>query len=191
MTDTCEKQLAGQGADSQEVPVEYPPQLPVTVTCDSQLAGYGAHCQEEIHAENPSQLPVMHTCDSQLAEQGADSQEEIPAVDSCPHCLLGPCITSESWRQAWWPSRPVLPSLANSQKRKELYRKFYSMLYNAGAWKDPRYLARKQEALKRDKGRQKKFMWHKRELMPNCILKVVLSWYPNPEGVPYMGHYWE
>ena len=27
--------------------------------------------------------------------------------------------------------------------------------------------------------------------MPNCILKLVRFWFPNPEGIDYLGHMWE
>lgn len=124
-------------------------------------------------------------------ELEAEQVLQGPVQNECPHCFQGPCITDEQWRQLWWPKDSSMPHLSNSQKRKKIYRKFYSLLYNEGTWKDPRYLRRKQEALRRDKGRKKMYNWHRRELMPNCVLKCVRGWLPNPEGVPYMDHYWE
>lgn len=117
--------------------------------------------------------------------------ENHAGQDECPQCLQAPCVTEEQWRQARWPKEGKLQHLVNSEKRKKLYWNFYSKLYNAGTWKDARYMMRKQEALRRDKGRKKMYKWHRRELMPNCVLKLVRGWLPNPDGVPYMGHYWE
>lgn len=143
----------------------------------------------DIVEASAAEAEVVHNAAEPLHVQGDDQAEDH---EECPHCFQRPCITNEEVnRQLWWLKESQPPSLANSAKRKKMYRNFYSMLYNQHAWRDPRYLQRKQEALERDKGRKKKFMWHRRELMPNCVLKLVRGWLPNPAGVPYMGHYWE
>ena len=73
------------------------------------------------------------------------------------------------------------------------------MLQRRGAFHDDRYVTRKQQALQRDPSHNN-FVWiadshknynHRRDIMPNCVLHVVRSWYPNPAKVAYMGHMWE
>jgi hypothetical protein len=65
------------------------------------------------------------------------------------------------------------------------------MLFHRRVWKDVRYLQRKKAALGLDPNFNM-FQWmHRRDIIPNCVLKTVRSWYPNPEGLPYLGHMWE
>ena len=35
----------------------------------------------------------------------------------------------------------------------------------------------------------KHFKWHKREIMPNCILETVRNWFPKTESEEYVGHH--
>ena len=107
----------------------------------------------------------------------------------CPMCLCRPCITQGN-HQSWWRDEPVRPHLRNSNKRKFCYKKFWAMLLHRGVWLDPRYLDRKRLALERDP-RLAVYVYHRRELMPNCVLDMVRLWYPNPQSVPYMGHRWQ
>ena len=67
-----------------------------------------------------------------------------PSLEECPHCLLRPCVTAH--RQQWLGAgqRAIR---ANAPLRKDKYKKFYAVLAQRGAWNDPRYLARKQQAL--------------------------------------------
>ena len=39
--------------------------------------------------------------------------------------------------------------------------------------------------------RTQRFDWHKRDIMPKCVITLVRHWFPNPGGFPYMGHMWE
>ena len=64
------------------------------------------------------------------------------------------------------------------------------MLYHRRVWRDERYMARKTQALGIDKNKQK-YVYHKRDTMPDCVLDLVRRWYPNPSKVPYMGHRWD
>ena len=108
----------------------------------------------------------------------------------CPHCLCEPCITAPHNRQAWWPSHPQEPKPGNSGSCKDCYRKFWAMLSNFGIWRKPAYLSKKAVALGRDP-RRKTFVYHRREIMPDCVIKEVRHWFPNEEGKPYMGHMWD
>lgn len=116
------------------------------------------------------------------------SQDE--QADRCPHCLCRPCITSEQFRQLWWPIETVPSSRRNSGLRKALYRKFWTMLYHRGVWADPEYIERKTVALSLDP-QHSAYVYHRRDIMPKCVVALVRHWYPNPKDVPYMGHMWE
>ena len=56
------------------------------------------------------------------------------------------------------------------------------MLLNRGVWKDERYMIRKSNAMSLDP-LLREYVWHKGEIMPDCVLKLVRTWYPNPEGL--------
>lgn len=118
-------------------------------------------------------------------------EEIIPAVENeeeCQYCYCTPCITNETNRQQWWSNGPSPPHRLNTIHRKALYKRFWTMMYNRGAWHDDRYLTKKSIAL----GDRRRHHWiHRRDIMPNCVLKVVRLWLPNLEGVPYMDHLWE
>lgn len=115
--------------------------------------------------------------------------------DECPHCLCQPCITNDMNRQLWWPTSSALPYAQphhfNTKERKKCYKKFWTMLFHRDVWRDPRYKQRKAEALGLDP-RRNRFEWmHRRDIMPNCVLKCVRQWYPNEPNVDYQGHLWE
>ncbi|KAJ8303652.1 LOW QUALITY PROTEIN: hypothetical protein KUTeg_018762 [Tegillarca granosa] len=77
-----------------------------------------------------------------------------------------------------WEDEPLPLGENNNKERKERYKYF---------WKD----IKKENPINKDPQR-KQFVWHKRDIMPLCVLKLVRNWYPNPEGKPYMGHInWE
>lgn len=110
--------------------------------------------------------------------------------EECIHCLCRPCITSETNRQMWWLEDPEAPNRSNSQRRKDKYKRFWTMLFHRNVWKDPRYIQRKRNALQQDP-RRKNYIYHRRDLMPKCVVTVVRHWLPNPNDQPYMGHMWE
>ncbi|CAC5416623.1 unnamed protein product [Mytilus coruscus] len=118
-----------------------------------------------------------------VIQQNADS-------DECPFCLCKPCITDESNRQLWWETECQQRHRRNNSLRKEKYKYFWTMMYHRDVWRDDRYQERKLLALARDP-KFKNFIWHKRDIMPNCVLKLVRNWHPNPDNIPYMGHLWE
>ena len=107
----------------------------------------------------------------------------------CPYCLCSPCITDEMNRQLWWENEHFPPNNLNNIARKAKYKYFWAMMAARDIWEDPRYKARKQQALGMDP-RRHQYVYHRRDLMPDCVLKKVRNWHPNPGGRPYMGHYW-
>lgn len=131
-------------------------------------------------------------------ETGANEEENIlifhipqnQEEEECRYCLCKPCITDERNQQLWWETVPVAPNSRNSGLRKDKYQRFWTMMYHRNAWQDPRYTAAKIAALRSDP-HQRQYEWHRRDIMPKCILTLVREWFPNPPGVPYMGHLWE
>ena len=71
-----------------------------------------------------------------------------------------------------------------------VYKRFWTMLFHQNVWRDPRYVERKQRALQQDPQRRK-LTYHRRDLMPECVVDMVRLWLPNPSEQPYMGHKWE
>ena len=132
-------------------------------------------------------------CHAQVQENSLNPEPLIkmdPSDEKCPHCLCRPCIISEQFRQSWWASQNERPRIQNSGLRKTAYRKFWTMMYHRGVWNCQEYMDRKVSAFGLDPQRTK-YVYHKRDIMPDCVLKVVRTWYPNPTNRPYMGHYWE
>ncbi|CAG2248414.1 unnamed protein product [Mytilus edulis] len=116
--------------------------------------------------------------------------QQIVDSDDCPFCLCKPCIIDENNIQMWWETEGQQRHRRNNSLRKEKYKYFWTMLYHRDVWRDDRYQERKLQALARDP-KFKNFIWHKRDIMPNCVLKLVRNWHPNPDNIPYMGHLWE
>lgn len=112
-------------------------------------------------------------------------QEYVEYEDGqCEYCLCNPCVTSS--RQAWLGNGQVARP-GNSAIRKTKYKKFWKLLDTRGAWKHPVYLERKKRAAEEN---NESDIWVIREIMPMCVLSLVRSLYPNPDGIPYMGHKW-
>ena len=112
-----------------------------------------------------------------------------PNSDECEYCLCRPCITDERNRQSWWENESHAPHKRNSALRKDKYKRFWTNLFHRRVWSDPRYLLRKQNALLRD--RQDDDVYHRRDLLPKCVIKIVRGWLPNASGKAYMGHKWD
>ena len=138
----------------------------------------------------------------QFSRHGDEDEIEIPGMIippvqgalECPYCLCRPCITDQSHRQLWWEDEPQVAHERNSLIRKGLYKKFWTMLFHRMAWNDPRYMAKKAAVLNQDANRRYN-VWaggrlNKRDIMPECVLKLVRGWYPNPSHMQYMGHRW-
>ena len=116
--------------------------------------------------------------------------EQDDNFDEYLYCFCRPCITNERNRQLWWETDYQIEHERNSQLRKEKYKRFWTNLFHRGVWKDPRYLEQKHEALHRD-FRRKKYIYHRRDLIPKCVIELVRHWYPNLQDKEYMGHMWE
>ncbi|CAH1774113.1 unnamed protein product [Owenia fusiformis] len=116
----------------------------------------------------------------------------VLGTDECPHCFCAPCCTSEQFRQLWWQTETSEPHERNSTARKKCYKKFWVMLQHRGAWRHPRYVSKKQLALQTD-ARRNLYVYHghRRDIMPDCIVRLVRGWLPNPGGIDYMGHLWD
>ncbi|CAG2188058.1 unnamed protein product [Mytilus edulis] len=116
-----------------------------------------------------------------------EQDQESP---ECSYCLCRPCITDEQNRQMWWENENCAPHERNSFLRKDKFKRFWTNLFHRGVWNDPRYLRRKRDALKRDRPRRK-YTYHRRDLIPKCVLELVRKWFPNPSCQEYMGHKWD
>ena len=95
----------------------------------------------------------------------------------CPHCLMGPCITVGELTLI---QGSCAPDITNHTKRHKNYRRFWKSLKDRGLWQHELYINRKTSA-----GLSEIEL---RELMPQCVLDDTRKRYPNPPGVPYMGH---
>lgn len=166
--------------------------LPEQLETINQLFNYNDWDYREIQRQNISSEVSTQTCredenDSNVTNfriQQDHDQEE------CIYCLCRPCITDERNRQLWWESENSPPNSRNSSLRKELYKRFWTMLLHRNAWSDLRYVEAKTAALQGDR-RFRKYVWHRRDIIPKCVLKIGREWFPNPVGEPYMGHLWE
>ena len=68
---------------------------------------------------------------------------------------------------------------------KKLYKKYWGFLDRRQAWRHPAYLRRKNMLLLQENSDR---VVVQREVMPGCVTHLVRDLYPNPEGIPYMGH---
>ena len=138
---------------------------------------------------------AMSTCKPDADTRTNDNQElpptydhpiELEEDDVCPHCFMTVCVAQAN-NGAPWLGEGQLPSEHNPPIRKQLYRRFWKIVSNNGGWNIAPYVAKKQ----RLGGNRPDIVYHEREIMPDCILDLVRSLYPNPKGQPYMGHQWE
>ena len=115
----------------------------------------------------------------------------LPGFGECPYCFCAPCIVDEANRQRWWPVQNAFPDTRNRKKRLETYKLFWAAMQNRDAWKDPRYQRKKREALQRDPHFSAYVWYHRRDIMPSCIVKQVRRWWPKEDSEEYVGHMWE
>jgi len=149
------------------------------------------------------EVPQANEEDNVPIEPQEDGQPDGPGYiipqnseeNECPYCLCRPCITSEDNRQMWWEDRNHAAHDWNNGLRREHYKRFWTMLYHRQVWQDERYIARKNSALEQDP-HHTLYAWgggykHRRDLMPECVLKLVRGWFPKPPHKNYMGHKWQ
>ena len=63
------------------------------------------------------------------------------------------------------------------------------MMNMRGAWRHPLDVRKKETVMCRDHT-DGTFVHVLREIMPECVLKLVRGLYPNPPDTPYLGHKW-
>uniref|UniRef100_A0A8W8MI66 Uncharacterized protein n=1 Tax=Magallana gigas TaxID=29159 RepID=A0A8W8MI66_MAGGI len=127
----------------------------------------------------------------ELTYQTIEEQKNLQPVPQervqvCPYCFLSHCVATTNENSPWLGEGQT-PSNYNPSVRKGLYRRFWKCISNLGGWDVEQYL-RKKERL--GEGRPN-MVYHQRQVMSECVLKLVRSRYPNPHSVPYLGHKWE
>lgn len=110
-------------------------------------------------------------------------------AEECQHCLCRPGITLETNRQLWWLVECEHPNRSNSHRRKDKYKRFWTMLFHRNVWRDPRHLDRKRRALQRDP-HHRQYIYHRRDIMPKCVVDLVRTWLPNLNDQPYLKNMW-
>ena len=81
-----------------------------------------------------------------IARIGPNQSQNMPESDyepdpeACPYCYLNPCVTT--FRQGWLGNAQGRRN-RNNGKRKEKYKKFWSLIGSFGGWNHPLYLAKK------------------------------------------------
>jgi hypothetical protein len=116
--------------------------------------------------------------------------QQDPNSSECIYCFCRPCITDEVNRQMWWETEPHPKHKRNRNLRKEKYKRFWTMMYHREIWDHPRYVEKKRRALEQDP-RFRNLVWPGRDIIPDCVIKCVRGWFPNPDNIPYVGHLWE
>lgn len=69
-----------------------------------------------------------------LAPRSCQPKSNDPNDNKCIHCICRPCITSDRFRQLWWPIQCHPARRRNSSLRRNLYKKYWTMLYHRGVW---------------------------------------------------------
>ena len=103
----------------------------------------------------------------------------------CQYCFLSPCII-ELTSSSPWIGAGQGPSIHNPPIRKRLYGRFWSCISNLGGWNTAQYISKKIA-----NGEGENVLYHQREIMPDCVLTFCRNKYPNPKGIPYLGHKWQ
>ena len=115
------------------------------------------------------------------AESETESSEEI-----CTFCYLSPCCTSYDHD---FVGQGQEACNENPEIRKVRYRKYWNVISNLGGWNKAAYQQKKRRLAGQSKERVG--VWHRREIMPDCVLNQLRELYPNPSGKAYVGHKWE
>ena len=94
----------------------------------------------------------------------------------CIYCQQTPCVTTDSREHLGFRAAHV----QNHVRKRKDYKSYWRALKKCGLWKDPVYLACKLELGDRIDAVH--------ERMPKCVVKDVRARFPNPPGIPYIGH---
>ena len=102
--------------------------------------------------------------------------ESLGYDERCSHCCQAPCVTVNNLERKG--SRA--PDIINHSFRHKDYRKYWKFLKDIGFWETTVYQNWKSAAGLSDDD--------VRELMSECVIADVRKKFPNPPGIPYMGH---
>ena len=156
----------------------WPWNVEVTDVCKTESTAHSSRLDDI--PRSPLALPLNWRPTFPLPDsRGSESAE-------CEFCFCVPCVTTS--RQSWLGTGQSAHR-RNSGIRKKMYRKFWSMLEMRNSWRHPAYLQKKSAVMERD-GVDESVVEVLREIMPDCVLLLVRELYPNPVGVPYLGHKW-
>ena len=143
----------------------------------------------------PSRQVVACTTTPPQAAENNHVQDISDCDDSeCSYCFCRPCVTTYPQR---WLRSGKRPKAGNSSTGKIIYKEFWKLIDGYGGWNDDRYLHKKEANLREVEDDWN--VWisnrrgdrHVREIMPDCVLQTTRDLYPNPKGIPYMGHKWQ
>ena len=131
-----------------------------------------------------SAIDVSAGVDVGHSGQGSETSKLDDDRQECVFCFCFLCVTCV--RQQWL-GHGQDAHRRNSRIRKKLYRKCWSMVNMPGAWRHPLYVCKKETAMFRDHidGTVVHVL---REIMPECVLKLVRGLYPYPPDTPYLGY---
>jgi hypothetical protein len=135
-------------------------------------------------AFEPDSLVTQEVPEPENSPPDPEVPDEQLEEGQCQFCFLKPCI-AESCVNAQWIGVGRAPNDQNTSKRKDIYSRFWKCINNRRGWNHPLYLRKKEVA-----GGGPWVVTCVREVMPECVLKLARSKYPNPANRPYMGHKW-
>ncbi|MES9904386.1 MAG: hypothetical protein ABW168_17130 [Sedimenticola sp.] len=129
------------------------------------------------------------TCTNTDTEQQELSEHIIDDdldTNECQFCLRSPCVITDE--QSWLGKAKRL-DINNNKLRKLGYKTFWTILERRNAWRCKQYLQKNMRKLKRS-AIDETVVQMKREIVPECVLTLVRNLFPNPSGIPYVGHCW-
>ena len=156
-----------------------------------------AHCSGTVQAACSANQSHSGAAEAQhtetMMEMGRTKVDLLtdPTLPMCDQCFLQPCVIH--YRQGWL-SKPKAPQATNRTSRRRMYKKFWSVMDYRGGWQEPMYLRKKKTELERAGYLNETTVWEtamgsfRREIMPDCVVQLKRSRYPNPPDLPYSGH---
>ena len=148
------------------------------VSVEPETARKGDSCASAINVS--AGVDVSHS------GQGNEASELDGDRWECVFCF---CSLCETCVRQQWLGHGQDAHKRNSRIRKKLCRKCRFMMNMRGAWRHPLYVRKKETAMCRDHT-DGTVVHVLREIMPECVLKLVKGLYPNPPDTPYLRHRW-
>ena len=136
---------------------------------------------QNLASENHPSQPQSNPSPNNINDEDSFSDDED---GQCSNCFLKPCIATVTHS---WLGNGQVARKQNIAIRKARYKKFWQVMHYKSAWKKKRYLRKKAVMMRRSEVDQRVVV-HQREVMPDCVLDLVRGLYPNPPGIPYVGH---